>query len=333
MDESNRRILLRARPEGRVGPEHFEMVDVAPPVPRSGEALLRNRFLSLDPYMRGRMDAGKSYSAPVEIGAVMEGQTVAQVVEDPTGRFGAGDWVLGGSGWQRFSAVPAGGLRPLDPAVAPVTTALGVLGMPGTTAWVGTTEIAPPRPGETFVVSAASGAVGGVAGQIAMRMGAKVVGIAGGAEKCAFVREELGFPACVDHRAADFPALLAAACPEGIDSYFENVGGAVQRAVWPLLNDFARVAFCGMVAEYDDAEPQPGPNLMPIVRKRLKLQGFIVRDHPRAFQDWPRIGGAWLREGSLKYREDVVQGLERAPEAFMGLLAGKNFGKLIIEVT
>ncbi|MFC7734547.1 NADP-dependent oxidoreductase [Roseomonas sp. GCM10028921] len=333
MSESNRRILLRARPEGGVGPEHFETVEEAPPSPRPGETMLRNRFLSLDPYMRGRMSAAKSYSAPVEIGAVMEGQSVAQVVEDPTGRFQPGDWVLGGAGWQRFSAVPAAGLRKLDPGAAPVTTALGVLGMPGTTAWVGVTEIAPPRPGETFVVSAASGAVGGVAGQIAGRMGARVVGIAGGPEKCAFVREELGFPDCVDHRAPDFAGALAAACPEGIDSYFENVGGAVQRAVFPLLNDFARVAFCGMVAEYNDAEPAPGPNLMALVRKRLKLQGFIVRDHPRASSDWPRIGGAWLRQGALKYREDRVQGLENAPEAFAGLLAGRNFGKLIVEVT
>jgi NADPH-dependent curcumin reductase CurA len=283
--------------------------------------------------MRGRMSAAKSYSAPVEIGAVMEGQSVAQVVEDPTGRFQSGDWVLGGSGWQRFSAVPVTALRKLDPDAAPVTTALGVLGMPGTTAWVGVTEIAPPRPGETFVVSAASGAVGGVAGQIARRMGARVVGIAGGPEKCAFVRDMLGFPECVDHRAPDFPERLAAACPGGIDSYFENVGGAVQKAVWPLLNDFARVAFCGMVAEYNDDRPAPGPNLMSVVRKRLSLRGFIVRDHPRAFADWPRTGAAWLRDGSLRYREDVVKGLEKAPEAFMGLLAGKNFGKLIIEVT
>ncbi|WP_424135102.1 NADP-dependent oxidoreductase [Roseomonas chloroacetimidivorans] len=333
MAESNLRILLRARPEGRVGPEHFEVKEEAPPTPRSGEALLRNRFLSLDPYMRGRMSAAKSYSAPVEIGGVMEGQSVAQVVEDPTGRFQPGTWVLGGMGWQRFSAVPAATLRPLDPEAAPVTTALGVLGMPGTTAWVGTTEIAPPRPGETFVVSAASGAVGSVAGQIAMRMGAKVVGIAGGPEKCSFVRDELGFPECVDHRAPDFPARLMAACPNGIDSYFENVGGVVQKAVWPLMNEFGRIAFCGMVAEYNDEHPLPGPNLGAVVRKRLKLQGFIVRDHPRAFADWQRIGGAWLKEGRLKYREDIVKGLENAPQAFIGLLAGKNFGKLIIEVT
>ncbi|TPG58513.1 NADP-dependent oxidoreductase [Roseomonas nepalensis] len=333
MAENNLRILLRARPEGRVGPEHFEVSEAPPPAPRPGEALLRNRFLSLDPYMRGRMSAAKSYSAPVEIGAVMEGQCVAQVEEDPTGRFQRGDWVLGGFGWQRFSAVPAAGLRKLEEDGAPMTTALGVLGMPGTTAWVGTTELARPRPGETFVVSAASGAVGSVAGQIAARMGARVVGIAGGPEKCAFVREELGFGECVDHRGEDFAERLRAACPEGIDAYFENVGGAVQKAVFPLLNDFGRVAFCGMVAEYNDAEPAPGPNLMQLVRKRLSLRGFIVSDHPRAFADWRRIGGGWVRDRSLRYREEVVKGLDKAPEAFMGLLAGKNFGKLVVEVT
>jgi NADPH-dependent curcumin reductase CurA len=333
MGENNLRILLRARPQGRVGPEHFQMVEEAPPSPRPGQALLRHRFLSLDPYMRGRMSAAKSYAASVEPGQVMEGQSVAQVVEDPTGRFQPGDWVLGGKGWQRFSAAPVAGLQKLDPEAAPVTTALGVLGMPGTTAWVGVTEIAQPKPGETFVVSAASGAVGSVAGQIARRMGARVVGIAGGAAKCAFVRDELGFDECVDHRAPDFPDRLAAACTRGIDSYFENVGGAVQKAVWPLLNDFARIAFCGMVADYESDPPPPGPSLTSVVKKRLLLRGFIVSDHPRAFGTWRQTGSRWLREGGLRYREDIVPGLERAPEAFMGLLAGKNFGKLIVEVT
>jgi NADPH-dependent curcumin reductase CurA len=333
MTETNLQILLRARPTGRVGPEHFDVVEGPPPAPRPGEVLLRNRFLSLDPYMRGRMNDRASYAVPVQLGAVMVGQTVAQVAEDPTGTFRPGDWVLGGYGWQRFSAMPAAGLRKLNPDEAPLTTALGLLGMPGTTAWVGVTEMSPPRPGETYVVTAASGAVGGVAGQIAKRMGARVVGIAGGSEKCAFVTGELGFDACVDHRAPDFPAQLAAACPNGIDGYFENVGGAVQKAAWPLMNDFARLAFCGAIAEYQDGEPAPGPNLGQVNRKRLSLRGFIVSDHPRAFTEWRRIGGAWLKEGGLKYREDIVKGLENAPEAFMGLLAGKNFGKLIIEVT
>ncbi|WP_426957922.1 NADP-dependent oxidoreductase [Muricoccus radiodurans] len=333
MNETNLRILLRARPEGAATAEHFQAVEEAPPSPRPGEALLRHRFLSLDPYMRGRMSGAKSYAAPVAVGDVMEGQSVAQVAEDPTGRFKPGDWVLGGKGWQRFSAQPVSGLVKLDPDAAPVTTALGVLGMPGTTAWVGVTEIAVPKPGETFVVSAASGAVGSVAGQIAKRMGARVVGVAGGFEKCRFVRDELGFDECVDHRAADFPDLLAAACPRGIDVYFENVGGAVQKAVWPLLNQFGRVAFCGMVAEYQNAEPAPGPNLAQVVRKSLRLRGFIVSQHPAAFTEWRSTGGRWLREGALRYREDVVKGLDRAPEAFLGMLRGENFGKRIVEIT
>ncbi|MCR0980588.1 NADP-dependent oxidoreductase [Roseomonas populi] len=332
MAETNLRVLLRARPEGKVGHEHFEVREEALPSPRPGEALLRNHYLSLDPYMRGRMSARKSYAAPVGIGEVMVGQTVAEVVEDPTGTFRPGDTVLGGYGWQRFCCVPVAGLRKLNPDSAPLTTALGVLGMPGTTAWVGVTEMSPPKPGETYVVTAASGAVGGVAGQIAKRMGARVVGIAGGPEKCAFVTDELGFDACVDHKAPDFPDLLAKACPDGIDGYFENVGGAVQKAAWPLMNEFGRMAFCGSIAEYEDAEPQPGPNLGQINRKKLTLRGFIVSDHPRAFAEWRRIGSRWVKDGSLKYREDVVKGLENAPEAFMGLLAGRNFGKLIIDL-
>ena len=332
MPESNLRILLAARPEGAATLDHFRAVEEPRPAPRPGEALLRHRYLSLDPYMRGRMNATKSYAKPVEVGGVMEGQSVAQVVEDPTGRFRPGDWVLGGQGWQRFSAVPVGGLHRLNPDAAPLTTHLGVLGMPGTTAWAGCTEIARPAPGETFVVSAASGAVGAVAGQIARRMGARAVGVAGGPEKCAYVRDELGFDDCVDHRAPDFPDRLAAACPNGIDAYFENVGGAVQRAVWPLLNDFARIAFCGMVAEYQ-GDAAPGPNLGPVVRKRLNLRGFIVSDFPRAFPTWRATGAAWLRDGTLRYREDVTRGLENAPAAFLGLLAGGNFGKAVVEVT
>ena len=333
MSESNLRVTLRARPEGAPGREHFAVAEAPPPEPAPGEVLVRHRFLSLDPYMRGRMDAARSYSAPVEVGAVMEGQSVGQVVSSTVPGWTAGEWVLGGRGWQRFSAVPAAALVRIDADAAPPSAWLGVLGMPGTTAWVGTTAIAPVRPGETFVVSAASGAVGSVAGQVARQMGARVVGIAGGAEKCAFVTGELDFDACVDHRAGSFPEALAEACPDGVDAYFENVGGAVQRAVWPLLNDFARVAMCGMVAEYNARPPAPGPNLMQVVRKRLNLRGFIVSDHPRAFAEWRATGARWLREGRLRYREDVVQGLEKAPDAFAGLLEGRNFGKLVVEVT
>ncbi|UFN49879.1 NADP-dependent oxidoreductase [Roseomonas sp. OT10] len=332
MNETNLQIRLARRPEGAPQPGDFSLVETAPPDMAPGEVLVRHRYLSLDPYMRGRMDDAKSYAAAVGLGEVMQGQSVGQVVASTVPGFAPGDWVLGGQGWQRLSAVPAGGLLKLDPEAAPLTAWLGVLGMPGTTAWVGTTRIAVPRPGETFVVSAASGAVGSVAGQIAKRMGARVVGIAGGPEKCAFVTDTLGFDDGVDHRAEDFPARLAAACPEGIDVYFENVGGAVQHAVWPLLRDFGRVAFCGMVAEYNTRPPAPGPSLMQVVRKRLSLRGFIVMDHPDAFAEWRRTGARWLREGALQYREDVVQGLEKAPDAFLGLLGGKNFGKLIVAI-
>ncbi len=333
MSESNLRVTLRARPEGAPNRDHFAVAEAPPPEPAPGEVLVRNRFLSLDPYMRGRMDAAKSYAAPVEIGAVMEGQSVGQVVSATVPGWRAGEWVLGGRGWQRFSAVPAAALVRIDADAAPPSAWLGVLGMPGTTAWVGTTIVAPVRPGETFVVSAASGAVGSVAGQIARQMGARVVGIAGGAEKCAHVAGELDFDACVDRRAGDLAGALAEACPDGVDVYFENVGGAVQRAVWPLLNEFGRVAMCGMVAEYNARPPAPGPSLMQVVRKRLSLRGFIVNDHPRAFAEWRAVGARWLREGRLRHREDVVRGLENAPEAFAGMLEGRNFGKLVVEIT
>ncbi|MFT8245941.1 NADP-dependent oxidoreductase [Roseomonas sp. BN140053] len=329
-ETTNPQVLLARRPAGEPVPEDFRLAEAPVPVPGPGEVLVRNRFLSLDPYMRGRMNEAKSYAPPVAIGAVMGGRCVGQVVSSAVEGFAPGQWVAGGEGWQHFSAVPAAALRLLDPDAAPPSAFLGVLGMPGTTAWVGTTEIAPVKPGETFVVSAASGAVGSVAGQIAREMGARVVGIAGGAAKCAFVTAELGFDACLDHRAPGFPEALAAACPDGVDVYFENVGGAVQRAVWPLLNPFARVAVCGLVSEYSAEPPPPGPNLREMMGKRLTLRGFIVGDHPRAAAEWRDTGARWLRDGRLKYREDVVHGLSRAPEAFLGLLAGRNFGKLVV---
>ncbi|MHB0705971.1 NADP-dependent oxidoreductase [Roseomonas mucosa] len=328
MTETNPLIRLARRPTGIPTTEDLVYEEAPVPQPAPGEVLVRNRFLSLDPYMRGRMNDVKSYAPPVALGAVMEGQSVGQVVSGPG--FEPGTWVLGGRGWQHYCSVPPHLLVPVDAEAAPPSAYLGVLGMPGTTAWVGCTEIAPVKPGETFVVAAASGAVGAVAGQIARRMGARVVGIAGGAEKCAYVRDELGFDACVDHRGEDLPAALAEACPRGIDVYFENVGGAVQRAVWPLLNPFARVAMCGMVAEYNDGTPAPGLNLMSAVRNKLSIRGFIVGDHPRQFPVWRETGARWLREGVLTYREDVVHGLRNAPRAFAGLLSGKNFGKLVV---
>jgi len=240
--------------------------------------------------------------------------------------------VLGGYGWQLYSAVPASGLIKLDPAAAPLSTALGVLGMPGLTAYVGLSEIGRPQRGETVVVSAASGAVGAVVGQLAKRAGARAVGIAGGADKCRYVEGELGFDACIDHRSADLGGALDRACPNGIDVYWENVGGAVQQAVFPRLNDFGRMVMCGMVSEYNDVEPRPGPNLMTAVRKRLKIQGFIVSDQRQRFGEYRAMAAPLVRKGELKYREDIVEGLERAPEAFIGLLQGRNFGKLLIKL-
>ena len=260
----------------------------------------------------------------------MEGRVVGQVARSHDPDFREGDYVLGGFGWQLYSAVPGAGLLKLDPAAAPLSAALGVLGMPGLTAYVGIDEIGRPQRGETVVVSAASGAVGAVVGQLAKRAGARVVGIAGGADKCHWVEAELGFDSCIDHRSADLGAALDQACPSGIDVYWENVGGAVQQAVFPRLNDFARMVMCGMVAEYNDVAPRPGPNLMSAVRKRLKIQGFIVGDRWQRFAEYRAMAAPLLRSGELKYREDIVDGLDRAPEAFIGLLQGRNFGKLIV---
>lgn len=323
-------IRLARRPDGIPTNQDLVYEEADAPAPKAGEVLVRNRFLSLDPYMRGRMTDAKSYVPPIALGAVMEGECVGQVVSGPG--FKEGEWVKGFLGWQHYGVAAPQALTKIDVSAAPASAYLGVLSMPGTTAWVGCSQIAVVKPGETFAVAAASGAVGAVAGQIAKQMGARVVGIAGGVDKCEYVKRELGFDECVDHRGPDFSERLQAACPNGIDVYFENVGGAVQRAVFPLLNDFARIAFCGMVAEYNDKEPAPGPNLMAAVKKRLHLQGFIVSDHPRAFGEWAKRGAQLLREKKLRHREDIVKGLRHAPEAFAGLLQGKNFGKLVIEL-
>ncbi|MBS7811307.1 NADP-dependent oxidoreductase [Roseococcus pinisoli] len=338
MSEKNLQVLLRRRPVGEPVADDFEIVETAVPSPGPGEVLVRARFLSLDPYMRGRMSDAKSYSKPVELGAVMEGMTVGEVVASNHPDFKAGDTVMGGYGWQRFCAVEAARLRKVDPAEAPLSANLGVLGMPGLTAWYGLEEIGEPKAGETVVISAASGAVGQVAGQIAKARGARVIGIAGGAAKCAFVKDELGFDACLDHR-GDLDAQLDAACPEGIDVYWENVGGHVQEAVFPRFRDFGRMVMCGMIAQYNqapgaDAKGAPaGPNLGPVVRKRLRIQGFIVSD--KGWQLYPQFRAEVLglmKSKKLVWKEDVVQGLPNAPEAFIGLLKGKNFGKLVIAI-
>jgi len=328
----NRQVLLKRRPVGQPAPEDFAIVEAPLPEPADGQVLLRGLYLSLDPYMRGRISGAKSYARPVELGAVIEGRVVGRVAASRHPGFREGDYAYGGYGWQLYSAVPGDDCMKLDPTEAPISTALGVLGMPGLTAYVGLSDIGKPQAGETVVVSAASGAVGAVAGQLARRQGARVVGIAGGADKCRYVKDELGFDAALDHRAADLGAALDAACPSGIDVYFENVGGAVQQAVFPRFNDFGRMVMCGMVSEYNDQEPRPGPNLMSAVRKRLKIQGFIVSDQWRRWGEYRAIAAPMVRVGLLKYREDVVDGLDNAPAAFIGLLQGRNFGKLLVRL-
>ena len=338
MTEQNQQVLLRRRPVGEPVPADFEVVETPVPTPGPGQVLVRARFLSLDPYMRGRMSDAKSYAKPVELGAVMEGGTVGEVVASNDPGFAPGDLVMGGYGWQRFCAVDAARLRKVDTSIAPLSAYLGLLGMPGLTAWVGLEDIGTPKAGETVVVSAASGAVGQVVGQLAKARGCRVVGIAGGKAKCDFVVQELGFDACLDHRQPLDPQ-LDAACPAGVDVYWENVGGHVQAAVFPRFNDFGRMVMCGMIAQYNiapgaDAAGAPvGPNLGPVVRKRLRIQGFIVSD-----TGWPRYGAfletmrPLIASGRMKWREDVVAGLPNAPAAFIGLLKGENFGKLVVKI-
>ena len=337
MPDTARRIVLARRPVGEPKASDLRLEEFAVPRPGPGQLLLATKWLSLDPYMRGRMSDAPSYAKPVGIDAVMEGGTVCEVAASDNPKYRPGEIVLAHAGWQTHALSDGAGLRKLDPQRAPVTTALGVLGMPGMTAYTGLREIGRPKPGETVAVSAASGAVGSVVGQIAKIMGARAVGIAGGVDKCRYVRDELGFDDCVDHRAPDFPKLLAAACPKGIDVYWENVGGPVFEAVLPLLNLFARVPVCGLIAQYNATEPPPGPNRVPQVfratlTKRLTIRGFIVWDFAAQQDDFLRDVSDWIKDGRVKYREDIADGLENAPAAFIGLLKGKNFGKQLVRV-
>jgi len=337
MTEHNLQVVLASRPVGRPSPDNFELVRSPIPSPNEGQVLLRIRYLSLDPYMRGRMSAAKSYAAAVELGQVMEGGTVAEVLESRHPNYRAGDIVLSHSGWQSYALSGGAGLRKLDPRQAPVTTALGVLGMPGFTAYAGLLTIGQPKPGETVVVAAASGPVGATVGQIARIKGARAVGIAGGPEKCALVREKFGFDAAIDHRSPHFAEDLRAACPGGIDIYFENVGGAVWDAVFPLLNPCARIPVCGLVAQYNSTDPFEGPDRLPVLMrdvltKSLTIRGFIQREFSEQRPAFYRDMSQWLAEGRVKHEEDIVQGLEKAPEALIGLLEGRNFGKLIVQV-
>ena len=326
------RVLLKSRPVGAPKPSDFAIVEEPLPAPKDGEMLCRTIYLSLDPYMRGRISGVKSYAKGVDPGDLMVGGTVSEVLESKHSSFKAGDVVQGYDGWQTHAISTGVGVRRLDAGVAPISTALGVLGMPGMTAYVGLLDIGQPKPGETVVVSAASGAVGAVVGQIAKLKGCRAVGIAGAKDKCDYVVNELGFDACVNYKTDALGPALAAACPSGIDVYFENVGGAVAEAVVQLLNPFARVPLCGLISMYNATSPAPGPSWRFLLTNRVLVKGFIVSDHLDRMPAFLGDCGAWIREGRLKFREDIVDGLESAPAAFIGLLEGKNFGKMLVRV-
>ena len=335
--QTNHRIVLASRPVGEPKPENFRLETTPIPVPAKGQLLLRTLYLSLDPYMRGRMSDAKSYAEPVAIGAVMVGATVCRVAGSQHPDFAEGELVLAQSGWQDYALSDGTGLFKLGQLDQP-SLALGVLGMPGFTGYMGLMDIGQPKAGETVVVAAASGAVGAVVGQIAKLQGCHVVGVAGGAEKCRYVVEELGFDACIDHHAANMPAQLAAACPAGIDVYFENVGGAVFDAVLPLLNTKARIPLCGLISQYNATELPEGKDrlsllMTQILKLRIRMQGFIIfNDYGPRYPEFFQTMSGLLANGKIKFREDRVQGLEAAPAAFIGLLQGKNFGKLVVQL-
>ena len=333
-----RAIVLNSRPVGAPTTENFRLREISQPVPAEGQLLLRTLYLSLDPYMRGRMSDAKSYAEPVGIGEIMVGGTVSRVQISNHPDFTEGDLVLGNSGWQDHALSDGGGLTKLDPQMKQPSLALGVLGMPGFTAYMGLLDIGQPKAGETVVVAAASGAVGSAVGQIAKLKGCRSVGIAGGEEKCRYVIEQLGFDACVDHHSANFAIELAAACPQGIDVYFESVGGAVFDAVLPLLNASARVPVCGLIANYNNTALPPGPDRLgllvgTLLTRRIRMQGFIIfDDYGHRYGEFLQQMSQWVSEGKIKFLEDVVDGLDQAPKAFIGLLKGTNFGKLVVRV-
>ncbi|MDV6252162.1 NADP-dependent oxidoreductase [Vibrio sp. EA2] len=338
-DALNRRIVLASRPHGAPTTENFRLEEVEKPVPQDGEMLLRTVYLSLDPYMRGRMSDAKSYAEPVAIDDVMVAGTVCQVEVSNHPDYEAGEWVLAYTvGWQDY-AISTGemviklGKNPQNPSYA-----LGVAGMPGFTAYMGLLDIGQPKTGETVVVASATGPVGSTVGQIAKLKGCRVVGIAGSDEKCRYAKEELGFDECIDHKADDFAQQLENACDNGIDVYFENVGGKVFDAVLPLLNTNARIPVCGLISQYNATELPQGTDHLPllmvnILTKRIKVQGFIIfDDYGHRYDEFAQDMNQWLSEGKIQYREQLVQGLENAPDAFIGLLEGKNFGKVVVQV-
>jgi NADPH-dependent curcumin reductase CurA len=331
-------IVLAARPNGMPRLTDFRLEETTIPLPGAGQVLLAVQYLSLDPYMRGRMEDRKSYAKPMQLGDVMVGETVAKVTASRHPDYSEGELVLAKTGWRTHALADAAGLHKIDGSLKPVTTRLGVLGMPGFTAYAGLREIGKPRAGETVVVAAAAGPVGSLVGQLAKIAGARAVGIAGGARKCAYLKNELGFDAAIDHRQAGFAAALAAACPDGIDVYFENVGGAIWQAVLPLLNKFARVPVSGLIAQYNGVGPGDGTDRLPatlreILSKSLTVRGFINYDLAgQYYAEFLREVRAGIADGRIRHREDITDGLENAPQAFIGMLDGLNFGKAIVRV-
>ncbi len=336
----NRQIILAERPNGLPDGNTLRMEASVVPTAGTGQMLLRTEFLSLDPYMRGRMNDTKSYAEPTKLNEVMPGQVVARVVSSELNGYDVGDWVLTGSGWQDYALSDGSDTMNLGADAENPSWALGILGMPGYTAYAGLLKIGEPKPTDTVVVAAASGPVGATVGQIAKLHGCRVVGIAGGEQKCAHVKNSLGFDECIDHHATDFAQQLKAACPEGIDVYFENVGGKVLYAVLPLLNEFARMPVCGVVSWYNLTGLPEGPDFGPaimgtILRMKVKVQGFIIYDSfPKStYKEFSQAMRGWLEAGSIQYKEHVVDGLENAPTAFNDLLSGNNFGKMVIKVS
>ncbi|WP_328187896.1 NADP-dependent oxidoreductase [Marinobacter sp. OP 3.4] len=335
---ANQQFTLVQRPVGMPDDTHLRLDETPMPEAGKGEVLLKTRYLSLDPYMRGRMNDTASYATPVALGEVMTGEAVSEVLESHHPDLSPGDLVIARTGWQTHSVATPDSLYRIDPEIAPPSAWLGVIGMPGFTAYVGLREFGRPQPGETVVVSAASGAVGQVVGQIAKMKGCRVVGVAGAEDKCDYVKTEYGFDACVNYKDEDFEEQLRAACPDGIDVYFENVGGKVFEAVMTLVNDFARIPVCGRIAHYNQTRLPEGPDrLIPfmgqILIKRLMFRGFIQSDHNELLPEFRREMGQWLKEGRVKYREDVVEGFENTLTAFQGLLQGNNRGKLVVRVS
>jgi hypothetical protein len=332
MTDRNHRITFARVPQGLPVLEDFGADETAIPTPGPGQFLSRTVYLSLDPYYRNVMKNNQLYADRLAPGDVMVGETVAQVMESRNPEFRTGEYVAVRNGWQQYALSSGQGVRHIDPAVAPVSTALGVLGMPGLTGYAGTVYMAEPRPGQTFVVSACTGPVGSTAGQVARHMGARVVGIAGSADKCDYAVRELGFAACVNYKSGDLAALLKQACPDGIDAYFDNVGGDTLVAVTRNLALGARIVLCGMIEAYSMDKPPAGPWLGPVVGARATMKGLVVYDHVQRMPELTKVVGGWIRDGSFRYREDISEGVASAPEAFCRLMRGGNFGKALVRI-